>query len=37
MVLVSCRPEGVLDFMIWHVVGDGQDGHTTVKVGHAVG
>lgn len=23
--------------MIWHVVGDGQDGHTSVEIGHADG
>lgn len=30
MVLVGSGPEGVLDLMVRHVVGDGQDGHTLV-------
>lgn len=37
LVLVGRGPEGVLDLVVGHVVGDGQDGHTLVEVGHADG
>lgn len=37
MVLVSHETEGVLVFMVEHIVRDGQSGHTRVEAGHADG